>query len=76
MLQLYGYSITYRIAVSKQQGRMVFTLQTIVPIAEQWLAAGFSLHSGVMSNTQERGVNSKGCAVILLVLGYQKKVLQ
>jgi hypothetical protein len=40
MLQIQGYSITYRIATGKQQGRKVFTLQTIAPIAEQWLAAG------------------------------------
>ena len=79
MLQIRGYSITYRIATSKQQGRKVFTLQTIAPMAEQGLAAGcaanvagFSLHAGVMSNAQDRG-NSKGCAVILPALGYQKK---
>jgi hypothetical protein len=29
MLQIHGYSITYRIATGKQQGRKVFTLQTI-----------------------------------------------
>jgi hypothetical protein len=73
MLQLYGYSIPYRIATSKQQGRKNFSLQTIAPMAEQWLSAGFSLHSGVISNTQERGLNSKGCDVILSALGYQKK---
>jgi hypothetical protein len=28
MLQIHGYSITYRIATGKQQGRKVFTLQT------------------------------------------------
>jgi hypothetical protein len=57
MLQIHGYSITYRIATGKQQGRKVFTLQTIAPVAEQGLAsgcasnvAGFSLHAGVMSN--------------------------
>ena len=32
MLQIQGYSITYRIATGKQQGRKVFTLQTIAPI--------------------------------------------
>jgi hypothetical protein len=40
MLQIQGYSITNRIATGKQQGRKVFTLQTIAPIAEQGLAAG------------------------------------
>jgi hypothetical protein len=28
MLQIQGYFITYRIAIGKQQGRKVFTLQT------------------------------------------------
>jgi hypothetical protein len=37
MLQIHGYSITYRIATGKQQGRKVFTLQTIAPMAEQGL---------------------------------------
>ncbi len=34
MLQVQGYSIIYRIATGKQQGRKVFTLQTIAPVAE------------------------------------------
>jgi hypothetical protein len=37
MLQIHGYSIIYRIATAKQQGRNVFALQTITPIAEQGL---------------------------------------
>jgi hypothetical protein len=36
---LKGYSISYRIATGKQQGRKVFTLLTIAPIAKQWLAS-------------------------------------
>jgi uncharacterized protein (DUF1778 family) len=40
MLQIHGYSITYRIATGKQQGRKDFTLQTIAPMAEQVLASG------------------------------------
>ena len=45
MLQIHGYSITYRIARGKQQGRKVFTLQTIAPMAEQGLVAGsVSIH--------------------------------
>jgi hypothetical protein len=39
MLQIHGYSITYRIATGKQQGRKVFTLQTIAPKVEQGLAS-------------------------------------
>ena len=31
MVQLQGHSITYRIAVGPQQGRKVFTLQTLPP---------------------------------------------
>jgi hypothetical protein len=64
----YGYSITYRIAIGKQQGQKVFTLQTIAPMAEQGLAsccasnvAGFSLHAGVMSSTQYRGKLKRLC---------------
>jgi hypothetical protein len=71
MLQIHGYSITYRIATGKQQGRKVFTLQTIAPMAEQGLAsgcaanvAGFSLHAGVMSNAQDRGKLERLCCYI------------
>jgi hypothetical protein len=34
MDQLLGYSITYRIAVGPQQGRKVFTLQTLPACGE------------------------------------------
>ena len=51
-----------RVVNAKQQGRKVFILQTIASIEEQGLAsgcasnvAGFSLHTGVMSNAQDRG---------------------
>ena len=67
-----GYSITYRIATGKQQGRKVFTLQIIAPIAEQGLAwgcasnvASFSLHAGVMSNAQDRGKLERLCRCLL-----------
>jgi len=40
MLKIHGYSITYLIARGKQQGRKVFTLKTIAPLAEQGLASG------------------------------------
>jgi hypothetical protein len=72
MLQINGYSTTYRIATGKQQGRKVFTLQTIAPIAEQGFAAdcasnvaGFSLHAGVMSNAQDRGKLERLCRYLL-----------
>ncbi len=61
MNQLQGHSIIYRIAVGPQQGRKVFTLQTIPswedddygssPVGK---AAGFSLHAGVATKTHER----------------------
>ena len=72
MLQIHGYSITCRIATGKQQGRNVFTLQSIAPMAEQGLAsgcfanvAGFSLHAGVMSNAQDRGKLERLCRCLL-----------
>ena len=34
MMQIHGHSITYRTAVDAQQGRKVFTLQTIDPKIE------------------------------------------
>jgi hypothetical protein len=59
------------IATGKQQGRKVFTLQTILPMAEQGLAAGcasnvvgFSLHSGVISSVQDRGKLERLCRYI------------
>lgn len=52
--QIHGHSITYRIAVGPQQGRKVFTLQTLPACDpdEQFTnsigkVAGFSLHAGV-----------------------------
>jgi hypothetical protein len=58
---LLGHSITYRIAVGPQQGRKVFTLQTL-PDCESdnpfsnsvGEVAGFSLHAGVATKTNER----------------------
>ena len=52
MEQLLGSSITYRIAVGPQQGRKVFTLQTLPACEEPFddgvgKVAGFSLHAGV-----------------------------
>jgi hypothetical protein len=64
LLQIQGYSITYRIATCKQQGRKVFTLQTLAPMAEQGLAAGFSLHAGIMSNAQNRCKLERLCRYI------------
>ena len=59
MDQLRGHSITYRIAVGPQQGRKVYTLQTLPGIEEPCSgstgqAAGFSLHAGVAAKAQQR----------------------
>ena len=40
MLQIHGHSLTYRAAVGAQQGRKVFTLQTIAPKNEYPVDSG------------------------------------
>jgi hypothetical protein len=53
MQQLLGCSVSYRVAIGPQQGRKVFTLQTIPAweeddrFAQVAKVAGFSLHAGV-----------------------------
>ncbi len=61
MKQLLGSSIAYRIAVGPQQGRKVFTLQTLPdcradnPHAHTvGKVAGFSLHAGVATWAHDR----------------------
>ena len=60
MDQLRGHSITYRIAVGPQQGRKVFTLQTLPDERDGYEApaagnvAGFSLHAGVAATKSRR----------------------
>jgi len=61
MQQLYGHSITYRIALGPHQGRKVFTLPSLPPQAEPRTAssrvahvAGFSLHAGIMTEAHQR----------------------
>jgi len=71
MKQLLGSSITYRIAVGPQQGRKVFTLQTLPdcesdnplssPLGE---TAGFSLHAGVATQAHERAKLERLCRYI------------
>ena len=58
MHHLLGHSITYRIAVGPQQGRKVFTLQTLPDcgaddpcVRTEGNVAGFSLHAGVAPST-------------------------
>ena len=57
--QLLGHCITYRIAVGPQQGRKVYTLQTVPATDEPYdtgvgQVAGFSLHAGVAARADER----------------------
>jgi hypothetical protein len=69
--QLFGHSITYRIAVGPQQGRKVFTLQTL-PDCESHHpfsssvgeAVGFSLHAGVATKANERTKLERLCRYI------------
>ena len=73
MNQLQGHSITYRIAVGPQQGRKVFTLQTIPSWEDDDFGphqvgkiAGFSLHAGVAIKTCERKKLKRVCRYIAL----------
>jgi Putative transposase len=69
--QLLGSSITYRIAVGPQQGRKVFTLQTLPdcqsdnPFSSSvGEVAGFSLHAGVATKAYERAKLERLCRYI------------
>jgi hypothetical protein len=70
MNQLLGSSITYRIAMGPQQGRKVFTLQTLPDCGDDQLAskvgkvAGFSLHAGVAALAHERDKLQRLCRYI------------
>jgi hypothetical protein len=69
MEQLLGSSITYRIAVGPQQGRKVFTLQTLPACDESFddgagKVAGFSLHAGVAARADERKKLERLCRYI------------
>ncbi len=70
MQQVLGCSVSYRIAVGPQQGRKVFTLQTI-PAREEdsrsaqvAKASGFSLHAGVVAQDWERQKPERLCRYI------------
>ncbi len=69
MEQLQGSSITYRIAVGPQQGRKVFTLQTLPASDEPFadgvgMVAGFSLHAGVATRADQRRKLERLCRYI------------
>ncbi len=69
MDHLVASSITYRIAVGPQQGRKVFTLQTL-PGRDEPLddgvgkVAGFSLHAGVAARADQRQKLERLCRYI------------
>lgn len=60
MQQVLGCSVSYRVAIGPQQGRKVFTLQTIPAwedddcFAQVAKESGFSLHVGVAAQAWER----------------------
>ncbi len=70
MQQLIGCSVSYRIAVGPQQGRKVFTLQTLPAVEEDdryaqvAKEAGFSLHAGVAAQAWERDKLERLCRYI------------
>jgi hypothetical protein len=71
MQELHSHSVTYRIAIGRQRGRKVFTLQTIPPRQElppgsERLAklTGFSLHAGVAAKAHQRDKVERLCRYI------------
>jgi len=70
MNHLLASSITYRIAMGPQQGRKVFTLQTLPDCGDDQFAprvgnvAGFSLHAGVAARAHERDKLERLCRYI------------
>ena len=70
MQQVLGCSVGYRIAVGPQQGRKVFTLQTIPSwedddrFSQVAKASGFSLHAGVAAQAWERQKLERLCRYI------------
>lgn len=70
MQQVLGCSVSYRIAIGPQQGRKVFTLQTIPSwedddrFAQVAKVSGFSLHAGVAVQAWERQKLERLCRYI------------
>lgn len=71
LTQLHGASVTYRIATGPQQGRKVFTLQTLPEREDKADSssrvanhAGFSLHAGVMAEAHQRDKLERLCRYI------------
>jgi hypothetical protein len=70
MQQVPGCSVSYRIAIGPQQGRKVFTLQTIPSwedddrFAQVAKESGFSLHAGIAAQAWERAKLERLCRYI------------
>ena len=70
MQQVLGCSVSYRIAIGPQQGRKVFTLQSIPSwedddrFAQVAKESGFSLHAGVAAQAWERQKLERLCRYI------------
>lgn len=71
MQQVHGHSITYRIAIGPQQGKKVFTLQTLLPkeaaddrFSQVAMAGGFSLHAGVATLSHQRQKLERICRYV------------
>ena len=71
LTHLQGSSVTYRIATGPQQGRKVFTLQTLPGREDKAETnsraanhAGFSLHAGVMAEAHQRDKLERLCRYI------------
>jgi hypothetical protein len=71
MQQVHGHSITYRIAIGSQQGKKVFTLQTLLPkeaaddrFSQVAKGGGFSLHAGVATLSHQRQKLERICRYV------------
>ena len=69
--QVHGHSITYRIAIGLQQGKKVFTLQTLLPkeaeddrFSQVAKMGGFSLHAGVATGAHQRQKLERICRYV------------
>jgi len=78
--QVLGCSVSYRIAIGPQQGRKVFTLQTIPAredderFANVSKASGFSLHAGVAAQARERSKLEHLCRYITRPVVSEKRL--
>ncbi len=78
MNHLLGSSVTYRISVGPQQGRKVFTLQTLPDLGTDKPfgsavseASGFSLHAGVAVRARERKLKAWVAGLALRAVRYR-----